>query len=479
GVRSPRGPPGGVAEGRAMPDLATLLPRLFSAPGGPADVGLRAQAAAAYAGLLARAGDRADPALCRHLDPIQAFLRGPAPAAIKRRLLCHPLLVEGLHALAPFAPVLRHWHDNVTTPPEPTPAECDTGAWASLGNVALVARLRSDRGWWGEHDCCTDVFGRVGFPLSDWTLTVRTDRGEFLTREAVTLSLGPDRAAWRLAGAGGPFLVMSREACLRMLVDNADPPDPRRVEFPDPSVRPCVQCAARLGRSAVRYDPVGFPPGHAHAGLTGGLVRRLFAAVRGNSPAVYRELRMFIHAVRGFELPPTAHGVVGSFSDPTLPGVISVNVSYTPEGDPCIDPFCFTWLGHELGHTKDYLIDTVLHEGGLALTANPTEPVGPIPRYGRTLPVRTLFQIPYVHLYEWALLMDFRAAGFRGLPWRVPPDAVAEAGEDLAAEIREGFGLIREWARLTPAGAAALSHFRDLYAQATARWRSDTTGGGR
>jgi hypothetical protein len=203
----------------------------------------------------------------------------------------------------------------------------------------------------------------------------------------------------------------------------------------------------------------------------------LLAAVRLNAREIYRELRTFIQVVRGYELPPTVHGVVGSFSDPTLPGVISINVAYTPENNPRIDPFCFTWLGHELGHTKDYLIDTILHEDGLALTENPSDLVGPIPRYGRTLPVRTIFQIPYVHLYEWALLMDFRAAGFRGLLWRVPEDA-ATVGEDLNAEIREGFELIREWTRLTPIGTAALSHFRDLHARAIARWQSDTAGRG-
>jgi hypothetical protein len=262
-----------------------------------------------------------------------------------------------------------------------------------------------------------------------------------------------------------------------MLVDNADPSNSSRVEFPDPHIRPCLRCAARLGRSAVRYDPVALPPGQGHAGLTGGLIRRLVAALRLNSPAIYRELRTFIQVVRGYELPPTARGVVGSFSDPTLPGVISINVAYTPEDDPRIDPFCFTWLGHELGHTKDYLIDTILHDDGLALTVNPSDLVGPIPQYGRALPVRTLFQIPYVHLYEWALLMDFRAAGFRGLLWRVPED-VARVGEDLNVEIREGFELIREWARLTPVGTAALSHFRDLHARAIARWRSDTASRG-
>ncbi|HJZ55237.1 MAG TPA: hypothetical protein VKE74_09775, partial [Gemmataceae bacterium] len=369
-----------------MPDLASLISRLFGTPGGTAvDIReLQTQAAAAHAGLFARACDRADLALSHQLGAIRTFLRGPTPADVKRRLLCHPLFIEGLHALAPFSSVLRQWHDSVTTSPRPDPAERTPRGRAALGNVALVALLRTDRSWCGEQDCCTDAFGRVGFPFSDWTLTVRTDRNDVLTHQALTLSLGPDRVTWRLAGAGGePFLVAPRDICLGMFVDNTDPPEPQRVEFPDPRVRPCVQCAARLGRSGVRYDPVGFPAGRAHAGLTGGLVRRLFAAIRGNSPAISRELRTFIHAVRGFELPPTAHGVVGSFSDPTLPGIISINVPYTPRDEPCIDPYCFTWLGHELGHTKDYLIDTVLYEAGLALTSNPADSVGPIPRYGR------------------------------------------------------------------------------------------------
>src|SRR5262249_35728037 len=159
-----------------------------------------------------------------------------------------------------------------TSPAAPTvPA-----ARSSLGNVALVARLRVDRRWQGEQDLCTDEFGRVGFPLSDWGVTLRTDRHEVLTRQAVTLSLGRDQATWRRAAAGGePVLVTSREDCLRMVADNADPVDRRRVEFPDPRVRPRLERACRLGHSRVRYDPVAFPDGRAHAGLTGGLVERL------------------------------------------------------------------------------------------------------------------------------------------------------------------------------------------------------------
>ena len=57
--------------------------------------------------------------LRRHLGPIRAFLRGPSPSRLKRRLLCHPRFIEGLHELAPFSPVLRRWHDSVTTSADP------------------------------------------------------------------------------------------------------------------------------------------------------------------------------------------------------------------------------------------------------------------------------------------------------------------------------------------------------------------------
>ena len=91
--------------------------------------------------------------------------------------------------------------------------------------------------------------------------------------------------------------------------------------------------------------------------------------------------------------------------------------------------------------------------------------------------MRTLFQVPYVHLYEWALLMDFWEAGFRGLPWSAPAGAAA-VGDELAAEIKEAFALIRVRAKLTPLGEVALRHFRELYAVALARWRFVRSRGG-
>jgi hypothetical protein len=145
-------------------------------------------------------------------------------------------------------------------------------------------------------------------------------------------------------------------------------------------------------------------------------------------------------------------------------------VAFTDDDDPCLDPFCFTWFGHEMGHTKDYLAETVLFGQGQTLAENPADRTGLIPRYGRSLAVRTVVQVPYVHLYEWALLMDFWEGGFHGLPWRVPA-AAAAVGEDLAAEIAEAFPLIDGYARLTPVGEAAVAYFRELFERACVRWR--------
>ncbi|HEX4591266.1 MAG TPA: hypothetical protein VH120_15120, partial [Gemmataceae bacterium] len=384
----------------------------------------------------------------------------------------HPLFVEGLHALAPLSDALRHWHDSVAAA---TPTAAPANA-AALGNVAISLILRADPNWVGEIDLCTDALGRVGFPFCDWTLALQSDADDLLANRVIRLALGTTDAVWRLADSDEPpVLVTSRADCVRMLVGNVDPVDRDRLRIATGHIRPRLQQAGHFGRSPIRYDPVAFRDGHA--GLTGGVVGRVISAVRRNSPAVYRELARLIHTVRGFEFPGSAAGTGASFSDPTLPGVIGVGLSYTPRDQPCLDPFCFTWFGHELGHTKDYLCDSVLYGCGRPLVLNPADMTDPIPRYGRPLAVRTLFQVPYVHLYEWALLMDFWEAGFRGLPWPAPAGAAA-VGDDVAAEIKEAFALIRDRAKLTPLGETALRHFKDLYALALARWRFVRSHGG-
>jgi hypothetical protein len=461
-----------------MANAAALVHCMFRAPGGSRHntKEVLERAAAAHADLLMRAHAQGE--LGRPLASLLAFVRASSATASKRRLLCDPLFIEGMHTLAPFSAELERWHYSVTAQAVTVrPGRAPPAAQAALDNIDLVLLLRNERQWLGEHDLSTDVLGRLAFPFSDWTLTLYTDGLDFLGCQRVVLSLEAEQACWRLAGARDPpFLTMSHDDCLRMFVDNVDPVDHRRLQFPHRHIKPRLQCAARVGHSQVHYDAVAFQDFKAHAALTGGLVAGVLAAMHRNSPAIYREFSAFIHAVRGFEFPTSALGVVGTFSDPTLPGIMSINVPYSSKDEPCIDALCFTWFGHELGHTKDYLIDTILYREGVALLRNAAERTPPIPRYGRALSVRTLFQVPYVHLYEWALLMDFFEAGFRGLPWRVSAD-VAAVGDDLAAEIREAFALIDEVAQPTPAGVAALDDFREMFARAQARWRRLRPGG--
>ena len=131
--------------------------------------------------------------------------------------------------------------------------------------------------------------------------------------------------------------------------------------------------------------------------------------------------------MRGWELPAAGYGTIQSFSDPTLPRVMAINISYGPGDEPRLCPFCFTWLGHELGHTKSYLIETILHVRGESLTTNQSDYTDVLPRYGRALSLRTVLQVPYTHLYEWTLLMDFVEGAFAGLPWRSPTTCSSSA----------------------------------------------------
>ncbi len=169
-------------------------------------------------------------------------------------------------------------------------------------------------------------------------------------------------------------------------------------------------------------------------------------------------------------MPNYLGGQIASFSIPTTPGVIGFNVQYTDDDRPRIDPWCFLWLGHELGHTLHYLIDDVAFTHGWRFLLNPGDATPVIPRYGRALSVRTLFQIPYVHLFEWWLLMQFHERGYAALPWRITDDPQA-IGADLRLEIRESFDLIEQHAQLTPTGRAVISRMHELVDEADSHWR--------
>jgi hypothetical protein len=196
----------------------------------------------------------------------------------------------------------------------------------------------------------------------------------------------------------------------------------------------------------------------------------VLGAIAHHAPAVAAEFDATMSAVRGWELSPAAYGTLQSFSDPTLPRVMGINVSYTEDDQPQLCPFCFTWFGHEMGHTTSYLIETILHVHGQGLTSCHGEFTEMIPRYGRIMPVRTLLQIPYTHLCEWVLLIEFLEGGFAGLPWTIAEDPIT-FGEDIRAEIEEAFDRMKGSVPLSAAGRFALARLHDLYSDMLARWR--------
>jgi hypothetical protein len=179
-----------------------------------------------------------------------------------------------------------------------------------------------------------------------------------------------------------------------------------------------------------------------------------------------------------FELPQGSLGLVQSFSAPTEPGVLGFNIAYSPDGDPYLSPLCFTWIGHELAHTKHYLADDIAFGQHARFVENPGEWTETIPCYGRALRVGTLFQIPYVHLYERALLMDFAERRFAGLPWEVNGEWRA-AGEEMAGEIESSFDLMKKHAHLTQLGNAVVEHLHQLENTDASRWRKVCRHAGR
>jgi hypothetical protein len=347
-----------------------------------------------------------------------------------------------------------------------------------LGNVAAGLVLCEFPTWRGRLALDVDEFGLLSFYRSDWSLWLGSaGAGQLAVCGGATVELDVGRFDCRFHAAGDerPFLILPRVDCLRMLTTRGQPLDPARLRFPRSELRPRVQQASSLEGRPVHYEPSCCERFAQHAGLTGAIAAALVQSLAANSPGVAREFADHVSLIRGYELPGTALGAVGtgrlgSFSQPWRRGIVGLNVTYSADGGPLLSPFCFTWLGHELGHQRHYVIDALAAARGLRFVEYPERLSPPLARYGRPLCLGTLFQVPYVHLYEWALLMDYLEGGFAGLPWSVPDDAMA-AGEDLAAEIGEAFALLGEHAELTELGCLALAHVRRLVQRLAGRWR--------
>jgi hypothetical protein len=264
------------------------------------------------------------------------------------------------------------------------------------------------------------------------------------------------------------LLVMPRKVWLRMLVSNDEQLNGRAIRWPQGAVGLQLHFAMGLPGWHVRYDPVGIC-GEQHAGLTGGIVLAALNSISQHAPSIAGEFDAAVAVVRAWDVPTNPAGTLQSFSDPTLPRVMGINVPYNAAGQPQICPFCFTWFGHELGHTKSYLIETILHVLGHSLTTVHGRITGRIPAYGRSLPVRTLLQVPYTHFYEWSLMMQFLEGHFAGLPWEIGEDPFVFA-DQIQAEIEAAFDRIARDVPLSPAGRATVTRLQELYGEMLHHW---------
>jgi hypothetical protein len=429
-----------------------------------------ARAGAVHSQLLAAAV--ADNASLRELigEPLAALLKGPATAEAKRRWLDAPQFIEALHLLARTCPALRQW-DRTITDGDDAPSMA-AFAHARFGNVALPLRLMMDRQWCGRIDVASNGYGQITFPCSPWSIVLRAVCGgqvDLLADTIVDIVADQTECHFYVASDRAlPILTLRRNDFLSLLVGGRDP-DVLDIQFRHPTIRPQIKRTPCLGTSGIHLEAVAVGDESA-TDATSSIIAALVRAIARNAASIYAELCMYIHTVRVFNLAGTSTGVVQSFSMPVEPGVIGFNVAYSPSGEPYLSPLCFTWLAHELAHTKHYLIDDIAFGLKLRFLDNPGEWTAPVARYGRALRVATVFQIPYVHLYERALLMDFAERRFGGLPWQVD-DAWREAGEEMAEEIEASFDLMHDYARLTLAGSHVVDHLRRLVHVDAARWR--------
>jgi hypothetical protein len=452
-----------------MRGLPGEIAQFFSMPGRPAasaESVLR-RAAVAHDAVLHAALEAVEPEHCPSLAVIAALL--PHDALTRCRLLCDPLLVEGLHELVSTCDAVRDWHD-CTASHRATVDDWPTRA-SLLGNTALTVLLRTDPAWCGRLHLRTDCFGLIRFPLSDWILSLTVAGAEVMSDQTVSLHLTAQDAVWMLGrDTMRPFLRMPRALLVQLVSHNEACVDAAGMRALDPSLRPRWELAVPLCPDGVRFLPVHCSTRQSRAATCGGLIKCSHDELLRTSPAVHAEFCAYIEWIMGFDLGGQADGIVQSFSEPTRPRLMGFNVPFTDAGEPRLCPFCTTWLGHELGHTKLYLVGSIGWHEGWRFLRNPSEQTGIIPRYGRSLSVRTLFQVPYTHLYEWTLLMD----ACEDAPDNEPdPDANPNLfGEDLRAEIEESLERLETVADLTRAGHVAIEHVQRLFAIAERRWEA-------
>ncbi|MGD9853890.1 MAG: hypothetical protein AB7U20_02975 [Planctomycetaceae bacterium] len=454
-----------------MPTLRAIVDRLFTRPGGPpAESRLLPRAARAHQHLFQRECQN-NARLFAAVPLLRKRSQCRADHGTRDRLLCHPVFVEGLHRLSLSCPHTQAWHAAVATPSmvDTVAGLCRDGR--CLGTIEFALRVLEHCTWEGRLLLTSDLLGRVPFPLSDWSLTLRSadpasDR--VLAQEPIEVVADRRLVRWQWTGEQTPFLAMTPERCRRIVADNPECMDAAGIESGSERIAPEFGRALPLCEDGVRYERVHIANSR-HAANAAGIVRTLHESISRNSPGMHRELCTYGSSIRGFELHLETPGIVQSFSDPTLPGVMNFNVPHDDRDEPRVSSLCFTCLAHELAHTKFYLINDIAYDHGWVFVRNGAEMTDEIERYARRLPLRTLFQIPYTHLYEWESLMDFLEVDFTGLSWPIDEDPIA-FGADLKAEIAEALALTDEMADMTRLGTEAFARFQELYSESLSRW---------
>ncbi len=405
--------------------------------------------------------------------------------------LSSPNWAEALHAISAHNPVLRKWHEAVATPSinDVAPqAEDDAGY---LGQFLLPLVLHDSPQVCGRFALRTDLLGRIVFPDSDWRIELREQSSQppaassmtsaettddahsgssqrILARELILLYLDPLNACFYREDGSQPCFSMPRTCLMRLLANQANgiAYDVHQSDTTGVS----LSRMSRFDSTPVRYEPayfIGETPEES-AALTGGVIDDILHTIAQFAPELHNEFCTYVHAIRGYGIPPLNGQLIGSFSDPTQPGVMSLNVTFE-EQQPLLEPHCFTWFGHELAHTRSYLVDTVAHQSEMAFVRNRRELTPKISRYDRSFPIRTLVQIPYVHMYEWDLLMDAYQSGYfhSATVEGADPNAIVE---EIREEIADGFQFIERYADLTELGQNALEHQKELYRDCKRRW---------
>ena len=457
-----------------MTGLADEIACLFRAPDRPgkATVSILRDAAEAHLDLLRAALCTVEPRSCPALPLISSLLPQDPPAQL--RFLCDPVLTEGIHNLAAFCPDLHAWH-TCTADSRPVriseQGDDDKGHCWRLGNAALPLLLRSAPDWCGELHLMTDHFGLLRFAMSDWCLTLTsTDAPQCIAvNEPLCLQLGRRTATWCLGThPPQPFLQMPRQTLVQMVAYNEQSPGDDRLRSLDSGLRSQWSLGAPVCLSGVRFLPVHCRA-QSRAAICGGIVKLLHDGLASASPDIHDEFCRYVKSILGFDHAGARSGTLQSFSEPMQPRLMGFNVPFSARNEPEMCPYCLTCLGHEMAHTKMYLLGSIGWRRGWRLLHNAGETTRVLPRYGRPLKVRTLFQIPYTHLYEWTLLMDASAAGLA--EYDASSRDFVRFGDELRNEITEAFDAINVLAKPTPHGSTALEHFRRLFDDVDDRWR--------